>query len=111
MTLLVRHRSGGALLEVLVISSLAMRLTNNIKTSETKERNDRSCRRGKRFAAGAGEAALMNLIARLGAGENAPPEHPMIAAIRHSSDRKWAESFFVVEDPNKWVKPIEDLSE
>ncbi len=30
---------------------------------------------------------------------------------RHSSDPKWLHSFFAVEDPDEWVKPVPDLSE
>jgi hypothetical protein len=59
----------------------------------------------------AGEEALLNLIDRLGAGEDAPPEHEMIDAIRNSSDPEWSHSFFATDSPEKWVRPIEDLSE
>jgi hypothetical protein len=64
-----------------------------------------------RFPPDAGNDAFVNLIDRLGAGEDAPPEHPMIGAIRNSTDPKWAGSFFVASDPDEWVKPILDLSE
>ena len=30
---------------------------------------------------------------------------------RASSDPKWLHSFFAVEDPDEWVKPVPDLSE
>jgi hypothetical protein len=65
----------------------------------------------KRFPPSAGIDAYMNMMDRLGAGENAPPEHPLIEAARNSSDPKWSKSFLGVEDPDEWVKPIEDLSE
>jgi hypothetical protein len=39
-----------------------------------------------RFLAEEGMEACMNLMARLGAGEDAPPEHPLIAAARNSSE-------------------------
>ena len=65
----------------------------------------------KKFPASAGMEAYMNLFDRLGAGENAPPEHPMIEAIRSSPDPQWSKSFFAVEDPNEWIKPVPDLSE
>jgi hypothetical protein len=55
--------------------------------------------------------AYSNMMDRLGVGEDAPPEHPLIAAARHSSDLDWSKSFFAVEDPDEWVKPIPDLSE
>jgi hypothetical protein len=65
----------------------------------------------RRFHRQAGIDAYTNFFARLGAGEDAPPEHPLIAAARNSSEPKWSGSFFAVEDPDEWVKPIEDLSE
>jgi hypothetical protein len=64
-----------------------------------------------RFPVGAGEEAFMNLMLRLGAGEDAPLEHPMIEAIRNSSDPRWYGSFYVCNDPDEWVQPVEDLSE
>jgi hypothetical protein len=64
-----------------------------------------------RFSAQEGMEAYMNLMERLGAGEDAPPEHPLIEAVRNSSEFKWSESFFAVNDPDEWVKPVEDLSE
>ena len=65
----------------------------------------------KRFPQSAGLEAYMNFMDRLGAGEDAPPEHPLIAAARNSSEPKWSRSFFGVEDPDRWVQPVEDLSE
>ena len=64
-----------------------------------------------RFPPGAGMEAFMNFMDRHGAGNEAPPEHPLIAAARNSSDPKWAGSFFAVEDPEGWTRPVEDLSE
>lgn len=64
-----------------------------------------------RFAPGAGEEAFMNLMERMGAGEDAPPEHPLIAAARNSSDPKWSGSFFAAGDADDWTGPIPDLSE
>lgn len=55
--------------------------------------------------------AYSNFYDRLGAGEDAPPEHELIAAARNSSDPKWTGSFFAVNDPDDWTEPIEDLSE
>jgi hypothetical protein len=63
-----------------------------------------------RFPRSAGMDAYMNLFDRLGSGEDAPPEHPLIEAVRNSSDPKWSESFFAVNDEG-WTDPIEDLSE
>ena len=65
----------------------------------------------KRSPPGAGMDAYINFMDRLGAGEGAPPEHPLIEAVRNSSDPKWLHSFFAVEDPDEWVKPVPDLSE
>ena len=65
----------------------------------------------KRFPPGAGMDAYMNMMDRLGAGEEAPPEHPLIEASRNSSDPKCLHSFFAVEDPDEWIKPVPDLSE
>jgi hypothetical protein len=65
----------------------------------------------RRFPPGAGKDALLNFIDRIGLGEDAPPEHPLMEAARNSSEPKWAGSFFAVEDPDEWVKPIPDLSE
>ena len=65
----------------------------------------------KRFPPGAGMDAYINFMDRLGAGEDAPPEHPLIEATRNSSDPKWLHSFFAEEDPNEWIKPVPDLSE
>ena len=65
----------------------------------------------KRFPPGAGMDAYMNMMDRLGAGEDAPPEHPLVEAARNSSDPKWLQSFFAVEDSDEWIKPFPDLSE
>jgi hypothetical protein len=65
----------------------------------------------RRFPRSAGDEALANLMDRLGAGEDAPPEHLMIEVVRNASDPKWASTAYLVEDPKEWVKPIEDLSE
>lgn len=64
-----------------------------------------------RFPAAAGMEAFSNMMERLGAGEDAPPEHPLIEAARNSSEPKWSKSFFAVNDPTKWTEPIPDLSE
>lgn len=63
-----------------------------------------------RFPQSAGREAFINLMDRMGAGEGAPPEHPLIAAARNSSDSKWSESFYASNDED-WTGPIEDLSE
>jgi hypothetical protein len=65
----------------------------------------------KRFPPGTGLYAYINFMDRLGAGEDAPPEHPLIEAARNSSDPKWLNTFYAVENPDEWIKPVEDLSE
>jgi hypothetical protein len=64
----------------------------------------------KRFPPEAYKEAFMNHMDRLGAGEDAPPEHPLLMAARNSSDPKWLQSVYV-EDPDEWVKSVPDLSE
>jgi hypothetical protein len=65
-----------------------------------------------RFPQSEGMEAYVNWFERMGAGEDAPPEHPLIAAVRNSSDPEWQNSFWLVaSDPEEWVKPIPDLSE
>ena len=54
--------------------------------------------------------AFQTHMQRLGAGEDAPPEHPLIEAARNSSDPKWSESFFATEAEG-WTEPVENLSE
>jgi hypothetical protein len=64
-----------------------------------------------RFPAEAAKEAFINFMDRLGAGENAPPEHPLLVAARNSSDPKWSQGVYAVNDPNEWIKPVPDLSE
>ena len=64
----------------------------------------------KRFPMSAGKEAFKNAWDRLGAGENAPPEHPLVGAARNSSDPGWSSSFYSANDEN-WTDPIKDLSE
>jgi hypothetical protein len=64
----------------------------------------------RRFPQSAGMEAFMNLMDRLGAGEDAPPEHPLIAAARNSSEPEWSESFYAAGGEG-WTDQVEDLSE
>ena len=64
-----------------------------------------------RFPQTAGMDAFTILMDCMGSGEDAPPEHPLIAAARNSSEPKWANSIYAVEDPGAWTDPVEDLSE
>ncbi len=63
-----------------------------------------------RFPQSAGMDAFMNLMDRMGAGDDAPPEHPLIAAARNSSEPKWSESFYATGGEG-WTDAVEDLSE
>ena len=63
-----------------------------------------------RFPQTAGMEAFLNLMDRMGAGEDVPPEHPLIAAARNSSGPKWANSIYAVEGA-RWTEQVEDLSE
>jgi len=62
-----------------------------------------------RFPQSAAAEAFVNLTERMGAGEDAPPEHPLIAAARNSSKPEWSNSFYAVNS-EAWKDTIEDLS-
>jgi hypothetical protein len=64
----------------------------------------------RRFPQSAGKAAFTNLMERMGAGVDAPPEHPLVEAARNSSDPEWSESFYAGGGEG-FTDPIEDLSE
>jgi hypothetical protein len=64
-----------------------------------------------KFPQSAYKEAFGNAMARLGAGEGAPPRHPLLEAARNSSDPRWRESFFSDIDYEGSTAPIEDLSE
>jgi len=64
---------------------------------------------GARFPQRAAADAFVNLMDRLGAGEEAPPEHPLLEAATNSSDRWWREAVYAVEE--SWTDPVPDLSE
>jgi hypothetical protein len=64
----------------------------------------------RRFPQSAAAEAYMNLMDRLGAGEDAPPEHSLIAGARNSSESKWSDSFYAANDEG-WTDLVEDLSE
>ena len=63
----------------------------------------------KRFPESALRDAYLNLMDRMGAGEDAPPEHPLLKACRNSSDPEWSGSFYATD--GDITAPIEDLSE
>jgi hypothetical protein len=64
----------------------------------------------KRFPQSAAKDAFMNVVDRLGAGDDAPPEHPLVTAARNSSDPEWSQSFYAAGGEG-WTDPVEDLSE
>jgi hypothetical protein len=47
----------------------------------------------KRFPQSAAKDAFLNLTDRMGAGENAPPEHPMIEAVQNAREPWQPNSF------------------
>ena len=63
----------------------------------------------RRFSKREVREAYENLCDRLGRGEDAPPEHPLLEAARNSSDPAWSQSTYSVDED--WVEPVEDLSE
>ena len=66
----------------------------------------------KRFTLAEARDAYLNMMDRLGAGEEAPPEHPFLTAVRNSSDP--APLFlqaYAHGGPQEWTKPVPDLSE
>jgi hypothetical protein len=54
-----------------------------------------------RFPKSEGIEAFLNWFDRLDAGDVAPPEHPMIAAVRNSSDHEWQRSVYNVRGPQR----------
>jgi hypothetical protein len=64
-----------------------------------------------RFPKSEGIEAYINWFDRLGAGDDAPPEHPMLVAVRNTSDPEWQKSVYYVGDPDAHTRPIPDLSE
>jgi hypothetical protein len=63
----------------------------------------------KKFPHSALLDAYSNFFDRLGAGEDAPPEHPLAEAARNSSDPWWRESIYAADEDV--TAPIPDLSE
>jgi hypothetical protein len=42
---------------------------------------------------------------------DAPPEHPLLVAVRNSTDPEWQRSFYFVGDPDAHTEPVPDFSE
>jgi hypothetical protein len=64
-----------------------------------------------RFPKSAFGEAFVNAVDRLGAGPDAPPRHPLLEAVRNSSDPRWRDSCFSDIDYPGATMPLEDLSE
>lgn len=64
-----------------------------------------------KFPASAYRDAFLNAMDRLGAGENAPPRHPLLIAAQNSSDPKWRGDYFSDIDFEGATEPVPDLSE
>ena len=64
-----------------------------------------------RFPKDALRDSFLNLMARHGAGEEAPPEHPLVEAVRNSSDQRWSGTIWEAGDPDEWTEPVPDLSD
>jgi hypothetical protein len=64
-----------------------------------------------KFPRSAYREAFVCALDRIGAGEDAPPRHPLLEAARNSSDPRWRESYFSDIDFEGSTAPIEDLSE
>ncbi len=62
-----------------------------------------------KFPQSAATDAYVNVMDRLGAGDEAPPEHPLLEAARNSSDPWWRSSVYAVGE--EITAPIPDLSE
>jgi hypothetical protein len=60
----------------------------------------------RHFPRSAGMEAFVNLVDRMGAGEEAPPEYPLLAAARNSSEPKWSRSFYATSSEG-WTDPRE----
>ena len=65
----------------------------------------------RRFPESELRLAFLNVCARMGAGEDAPPEHPLLEAARTSGDPKWSGSFFATDDLDVVTAPPEELFE
>jgi hypothetical protein len=94
---------------------MMMSLRNRLRAIERRSRADvveipQHDGTVERFAKRALKDAFLRHCARMGAGPDAPPEHPLCVAAKNSPDPEWRDSFFVT-DGDKWTEPIEDLSE
>ena len=64
----------------------------------------------RRFPRSAGMEAFVNLMDRMGSGEEALPEHPLIAAAENSPGPEWSRSFYATNSEG-CTDTIEYLSE
>jgi hypothetical protein len=56
-----------------------------------------------RFPRSAGLEAFTNLFDRMGAGEDAPPKHPLIVEARNTSESKWSAACAACDDDDEDV--------
>jgi hypothetical protein len=64
-----------------------------------------------RFPRSAYREAFLNAVDRIGAGEDAPPRHPLVGAARNSSDPRWRKYYFSDIDCDGSTAVVKDLSE
>jgi len=55
--------------------------------------------------------AFLNALARLGAGDEAPPRHLLLIAAARSSDPRWRENYFGDIDCDEHTNPVTALYE
>ena len=64
-----------------------------------------------RFPKSAAKAAYLNATLRLGAGEDAPPPHPLLLSAKNTTIDWWRESVYASGAEEGWTEPVKDLSE
>jgi hypothetical protein len=64
-----------------------------------------------RFPRTAAKSAYLNATLRLGAGEDAPPPHPLLVAAKNSTVDWWRKSVYASGADEAWTEPVEDFSE
>jgi hypothetical protein len=57
------------------------------------------------------EEAFLTTCARLGAGGDAPPIHPLSRAAANSGDERWRNSLVAEREDDGVTNPVPDLSE
>lgn len=57
------------------------------------------------------EDAFLNAMDRIGAGEHAPPRHPLLEAAANSPDPRWREAYFGDIDYPEATELVDELFE